>query len=265
MRCSGYEVILADTRETRREHHRLRHFVFCQNKQFEPPDAHPEGLETDEHDHHALHFLLRRREPTAPYFGAVRLLLPNRQKARPIEQLCSLEATSSTEHTGEVSRLILTQEATQHGHLPLYLLCQAAYQAGLEHGLTQLIFLIRNSLIRLLRRRGLALRHYGPPCSHRGLRYPCGNDLVTLQSGLAYWRQQEAYPERLLVPAYQRASTLNETSGRSTHTDTSVSCELCRQTRPGRPSTTDQRHQANPRPILDTPPIRHAQGGVHSD
>ena len=207
MRKARYEVILADTPETQRVHFRLRYLVFCQEKGFESADAFPSGQETDEHDRYALHFLIRQGGTNTAWFGAVRLLLPA-DRPRPIERLCKLQYDLDRARTGEVSRLILTQQAPREAHLPLYLLCQAIHQAGTEHGLDHMLFLIRPGLRRFLDHRGLRLRRFGEPCSHRGLRLPCGNHMDALQYGLFNWRKKEGYPEHVLLPTFRRASAL---------------------------------------------------------
>lgn len=209
----SYDVILADTPETRRQHFRLRYLVFCQERNFEPPEAFPNGLETDEHDRHALHFLIRQRRPHAPWFGAFRLLLPS-GRPRPIEAMCSLAEDVPHERRGEVSRLIVRHSAPRHSQTALFRLCRAAHQAATEHALDQLLFLVRPGLRRMLNHRGLPLKRFGEPCCHRGLRYPCGNGLGPLGRGLEHWQCKEGYPgHQQEEPAYRRASALIRPSG----------------------------------------------------
>jgi N-acyl amino acid synthase of PEP-CTERM/exosortase system len=52
-----FEISLADTRSLQQRVCQIRHRVYCQELDFEPHSS--DGLETDEHDDHSLHVLLR--------------------------------------------------------------------------------------------------------------------------------------------------------------------------------------------------------------
>lgn len=70
-----FEVVRADTEELRRKSYRLRHKVFVEENGFLNPDHYPDGLEKDEFDAHAVHFLLMHKQ-SGETAGTLRLVLP---------------------------------------------------------------------------------------------------------------------------------------------------------------------------------------------
>ena len=71
---SHFEVLNADTPDLIRRAQQIRYQVYCIENALEPL-AHPEGMETDEFDSHAVHTLLLSRESGAA-LGTVRLIMP---------------------------------------------------------------------------------------------------------------------------------------------------------------------------------------------
>ncbi|MCG5512184.1 GNAT family N-acyltransferase [Ectothiorhodospira shaposhnikovii] len=105
---NDYEVVVADTRETRRIHHRIRYQVYCLETGYEDPHAYPDGLERDEWDEHAIPFLVRHR-PTEQWIGTMRLI-PSMERGLPFFSLLSPEAEVDrfkAERAYEISRVCI--------------------------------------------------------------------------------------------------------------------------------------------------------------
>lgn len=211
---SIYQVVLADSPESRRVHFHLRYQVFCCDTGFEPAENFPDGLERDDHDAHAVHFLVGRTgapdDCPERWVGAMRLILADSEPL-PIQTRCRLvEGRKPDAHArvAEVSRLIVKEEAPHPEPLVLFLLCSAALGYSQRHGLQDLYFLIRPALFRILRRQGLAIDLTGDPCEHRGLRYPCGIAVRDLVPGMEQWRQRLKSIDQIGVTPYVRHTRL---------------------------------------------------------
>lgn len=186
-RDAPLRVYLARSEALKRVHFRLRYQVYCIENEYEPREAYPEGLERDEHDDHAEHFLVRAGtfHGRGRWIGTMRLLPPGKG---PWPNACGPSAI-------EVSRLIACDPRHRGSSRVLYLLCQAAQAYAMDHGHAHLAFLIRPALARLLARQGLPIERAGEPCDHRGLRIPYRIDAAEAEVGLAQWRS------RLEIPA----------------------------------------------------------------
>ena len=171
-----YRVLIADSREARRVHFALRHAVFCLETGFEPAERFPDGIERDEYDSQAVHFLVRADAPggDSRWVGAMRLIFPQRLDL-PVRSLCQLDPVGEAAGPRaalEVSRLIARDTGGAHCPRVLFLLCRAAQRYAVEHRYDALYFLIRPGLARLLQRQGLPIEVCGTPCEHRGTRVP---------------------------------------------------------------------------------------------
>ena len=105
---NDYEVVVADTRETRRIHHRIRYQVYCLETAYEDPNAHPGGVERDEWDDHAIPFLVRHG-PSGQWVGAMRLV-PSVGGRLPLYDLVGTGAEGDqfkTERAWEISRVCI--------------------------------------------------------------------------------------------------------------------------------------------------------------
>lgn len=71
-----FEMVPARTPELKETSYSLRYQVFCEEMGYWNPELYPEGLECDEHDPYADHFLIRHRR-TGIYAATTRLILPN--------------------------------------------------------------------------------------------------------------------------------------------------------------------------------------------
>ena len=112
-----FEVVIADTPELLEQAFRLRYTVLCVEERAPGFEAahYPDGLETDDHDRHAHHLLLKHR-PTGTFIGGARLVFTdpsNPGKSFPVEQHTQIDpalfdiSKLSRQHTVEISRFIL--------------------------------------------------------------------------------------------------------------------------------------------------------------
>ncbi|AHK80773.1 hypothetical protein M911_13930 [Ectothiorhodospira haloalkaliphila] len=105
---NDYEVVVADTREMRRIHHRLRYQVYCLETGYEDPAAFPDGMERDEWDEYSIPFLVRHR-PSGEWIGTMRLI-PSLDGRLPIFNL--MGCAPGADHAGgagawEISRVCI--------------------------------------------------------------------------------------------------------------------------------------------------------------
>ena len=70
-----FETRLADQPALAQTAYALRYQVYCLERKFENPEEHSQGLESDQHDAHAVQGVLFHR-PTDRAVGTVRLILP---------------------------------------------------------------------------------------------------------------------------------------------------------------------------------------------
>ena len=68
-----FEIVPAYSNRLKDEVYRVRHQVYCEDLDFEPSRA--DGRETDEHDSHSLHLLMRSVK-TGEFIGCTRLVRP---------------------------------------------------------------------------------------------------------------------------------------------------------------------------------------------
>src|SRR3954454_11173499 len=84
-----FEVVPAYSDALKDEVYRIRHQVYCEDLNFEP--SRPDGRETDEHDSHSLHLLMRSVN-TGEFIGCSRVVRPPGDNPRyqlPFEEKCS--------------------------------------------------------------------------------------------------------------------------------------------------------------------------------
>lgn len=162
----------------------LRYKVYCEERGFENPEDHPDGLERDEYDDCAVHFAALLKN-TCKVVGTVRLILHS-ERSFPIERAFSFEKDLSHLHPcqlGEVSRLALSkcycrelQQArlrsdSEAGEVVNGLLrCLA--EESLERGISHLYAVMARGLPILLARRKVLFSQIGPEREYHGLRAP---------------------------------------------------------------------------------------------
>lgn len=210
-----FETVLADTPAARQIHHRIRFLVYCLEMGYEDVSIHPDGLERDEWDEHAAHFLVRRRD-NHEWIAAMRLVLPGAYPL-PIESVCQLDRTVCRDvpqgRIAEVSRLCIVEQyrrrsrerevpfelvdndagrrwqalpvddekrVTQRRHGPEIMLglLLAAAEYSRECNLAHWFFLTSPALCRMIEQYGVPFEAAGAPCQHRGERHPYFVDLT---------------------------------------------------------------------------------------
>lgn len=174
----GIEVIVCDTPELQAAHYALRYQVYCLERQFEACDQ-PTGLEQDQFDADAVHFLARDAVTGAP-LGAVRLVWPQ-QNGFPAEKITALDNERLQLMAGqlvEVSRLCIVGSAqrgsdeTFQGSDIMLALFRAAWRYSRSQGVSHWLCLITPALERLLGRLNVRFETVGLPCVYRGRRRP---------------------------------------------------------------------------------------------
>lgn len=197
-------MVPADRPDRRRAVHGLRYQVYCVENAFEDAATHPDGLEADEFDGHAVHHLLQRRCDGAA-IGTVRLILPveNRLKdCLPFSRLCQavaprLDLLLPLAQMAEVSRFCISKELRRRPGGPTVPGLRAALSryatlglirgliaASLERGVGHWCLVVEPPLLRFLAGLGLHFEPLGPLVDYHGLRQPCHANLATLIEGV---------------------------------------------------------------------------------
>lgn len=206
-----FEILEAATPELLRQAQRVRFVVYCQEKGFEDPDDHPDGLERDEYDDRSVHCVLRyklhERKGSPEFVANVRLVLIDPAEPRapfPIETHCGCGFWDPQPFKGvpresiaEISRFAVISDFRRrrddgdgpHGlkevptdaspderrHTPPLVvgLFRATLQLSVAHGVTHWYAVMEPTLFRLLRRFGVHFEQIGEDVEYRGLRRPC--------------------------------------------------------------------------------------------
>lgn len=103
---SYFQILIADTPELMEQVHRVRYEVFCQEFHFEQEENCPGGLERDEYDDQAIHFLIMHRSSALPA-GCVRLIQTrpaDPDALLPIERYCAASLAPGEGHPSRMSR-----------------------------------------------------------------------------------------------------------------------------------------------------------------
>jgi len=197
-----FEVFLADSVEGKDKHYHIRYQVYCEEMGFEKINN-QNKCEKDRWDDHSVHFLVRLKG-TDQWVGAMRLVLPNKQKL-PMLEHCTIDEkirASDFLNYAEVSRLCVVKEIRRRktdGGPPLgidektetdsntisYLreqrtlnrsiiwgLIRAAALYSAQQGIDNWYFLTTAGLAKVLSKEGLKLYSIGPSCEHKGERFP---------------------------------------------------------------------------------------------
>jgi N-acyl amino acid synthase of PEP-CTERM/exosortase system len=195
----------SDNEEELDQIYRLRYKVYVEEWGFERSEDHPKGIEKDEFDEHAIHFLAKR---DGQIIGTIRIIR-NSEKGFPLERHCTLHTDLSSlgrNAIGEISRLavskeyrrraedkylygistipddersmtILERRSRQEIVLGLY---KCMYQESKTTGLTHWCVAMARGLYVLLKRMGIVFTPIGPEIDYHGLRTPylvCIEDL----------------------------------------------------------------------------------------
>lgn len=184
-----YQIILADTPESRTIHHRIRYQVYCLDKGYENGEHFESGLELDKYDEHSAHFLIRCTQ-SKQWIGTFRLVMGSLTHL-PIHQYADLDPSLVGENdapVAEFSRLAVLRDF-QHPiekfksnlgdteTCVIFRVLCAGLEYSRQHGIDQSVFLCTRSLAYILKRKGVIVNRIGNGTAHKGLRYPYRLDL----------------------------------------------------------------------------------------
>jgi putative PEP-CTERM/exosortase system-associated acyltransferase len=204
-----FEVFLADSPTGKEIHYRVRYQVYCLETGYESPISYPGKKESDRFDESSVHFIVRARA-TGTWIAAMRLVIGSLDQL-PISQFATVDPGLLLQNTGakslsdfglcaEVSRLCVISQYRRRAHernvphqvpwnpdddsdevanqerrkapwLMLALLNSARVYSE-EKNIPYWFFLAASSLARIIKGLGIKLDQTGPPCEHRGTRYP---------------------------------------------------------------------------------------------
>lgn len=183
-----YEVVLADTANSKAINYRLRYRVFCLEKGFENAGRFKNQQEKDRYDDHAVHFLVRDKKRNR-WIAAARLVI-GPSDYLPINRVAEINLPDVGSETviAEFSRLLILDEYRTTGgngnagvSEPEVLLglIRAAKEYCQSIHIEQWVFLCRRSICRILNGLGIAMEQVGPACTFRGVRVPYRMNLAT--------------------------------------------------------------------------------------
>lgn len=204
---SRYAVIIADTLALQEQAYKLRYQVYCKEKNFENPDAHPQEQETDEFDARSVHSVIIDR-PTRAVTAAVRLILPNPdgfENSFPIQGVCSHPMLRSNKllhsaRSAEISRFAVSKEFSRKAadsqqsrrlidsqsedrspmpDITLGLM-NGIVRMSVELGVSEWFAVMEPTLLRLLARFGIYFTPIGPMADYHGMRQPCYSNMHKL-------------------------------------------------------------------------------------
>jgi N-acyl amino acid synthase of PEP-CTERM/exosortase system len=178
---SRYEVVLADTPESKEIHFNLRYRVFCLEKKFEDETKFSHEMEKDQYDERAVHFLVRDRLKRE-WIGAARLII-GKLDTLPISKVAEIDDLRIENSTivAEFSRLLVLQKFRRsHANVAastaepeiLLGLIRATKDYCFQQNITNVLFLCRRSIFRILGNAGIEMQQIGSPCLYRGVRVP---------------------------------------------------------------------------------------------
>ncbi len=202
-----FDMVPARTEALKLAAYQLRYQVFCLETGFEDKDRFLGGLEMDEYDSRAEHYLIRHRK-TGEFAATTRLILSDPDDPRrpfPIEEHCPVTRADMLEkiprrQLAEVSRFCVSghfkrrpgeqgtiagvgpqkrvsylateEERRAWPHITLALIA-CVNRISLNRGVTHLYAVMEPSLIRLLSAIGIAFSPIGPLTEYHGIRQPC--------------------------------------------------------------------------------------------
>jgi N-acyl-L-homoserine lactone synthetase len=105
-----FKVFVATEEKDLKAIFRLRYHVYCIEWDFEKPDDHPDGIETDAYDEHSIHIGIK--DDNDRVVGAMRLILDS-SEGFPLEKSCELDFDKDTlprDKLAEISRLAISKD-----------------------------------------------------------------------------------------------------------------------------------------------------------
>ncbi|MGZ8217259.1 PEP-CTERM/exosortase system-associated acyltransferase [Methylomagnum sp.] len=205
-----YEVVLADTANSKAINYHLRYRVFCLEKGFENAGRFKNQMEKDRYDDHAVHFLVRDKKRNR-WIAAARLVVGPADYL-PINRVAEIDLpdVGSEMVIAEFSRLLILDEYRNAGgngnhnrvSEPEVLLglIRAAKEYCLSINIEQWVFLCRRSICRILDGLGIAMEQIGPACTFRGVRVPYR---MNLQSAFDAVPDASPITQRMLARTHQ--------------------------------------------------------------
>lgn len=192
-----FKTAVADTAALREVAHALRFQVYCLERKFENAQEHPNGLETDEYDAHAVQGVLFHR-PSQSAMGAARVILTRGglPDSLPIERLLrqsdlDLSQYVNLSQTIEISRFAISKEfrrrksdesvaaavspadALRETNLAFLGLLQFVLEECVKRNFLYWTAVMEPKFLRLLARMGITYSPLGPLVMHHGIRQPC--------------------------------------------------------------------------------------------
>ena len=213
-----FEVRIARSLKEQTEAYAIRYRVYCEETAFLPSEGHPDHLERDRYDAHALQCLLIHRASDKPV-GTVRLVLPRANQphcdlpARMLAPALDLlpESQLPRAQTAEISRFSIIPEFRKRAGDRLYPdseqlepqmdvrrmvpnmtlgLMSGIVEMAIEQGISHLCAIIDPALLRILRGLGLRFELAGGMVEFHGRRQPIWCDLHDLLEG-----QRQTHPD----------------------------------------------------------------------
>jgi N-acyl-L-homoserine lactone synthetase len=173
----NFAIEFATTSQQLEEAFRLRHQVYCLERNFEPGQ---DGLECDEYDRLSSHVLLRYCH-TGEVIGTVRLVLPalcGSSTELPMERVTNLPRLRQLprKQLAEVSRFALSKcrraASGTMGALLRLCLIRGIIELSGELGVTHWCALMEPKLLRLLQTSSIHFHQISGIVEHHGLRQP---------------------------------------------------------------------------------------------
>ena len=179
-----FAVTVADTPDKLESAFRLRHQVYCVEREFEPGNG---SLETDDFDGRSGHALLTQQS-TGRVVGTVRVVAGahGRGISLPMQDYCASDLFRAMPmgSTGEISRFSISRDLRDVGcasNAMLRLgLMQGIVRLSGQMGLTHWCAVMEHTLLRLLRVSAIHFQPLGPAVEHRGLRQPSWGAIGTV-------------------------------------------------------------------------------------
>jgi N-acyl amino acid synthase of PEP-CTERM/exosortase system len=207
----GFSFYRVNEESELRALYQLRYKSYCEEWGFERPEDHPEGLEHDEFDKYAVHFVATTNHNSP--IGTIRLIL-NSAKGFPVERHCRIDEDLSfldRDKIGEISRLAISKQYLRRANdrfmydarieyepkvvtIPndrrkqneiVCGLYKCVYRESKERGLTHWYAAMSKGLYILLKRLGIVFTPIGPEVDYHGPRIPYVGSIEEIEREVA--------------------------------------------------------------------------------
>lgn len=183
MSKNRYEVVLADTEESKKIHYKLRYQIYCLEKGFLEVEKPEEEMEQDSYDEKSIHFLIKGSNH---WIGTFRLVIDQlgRLPFHKVSIPDSPQFIQGNLQAAEFSRLGILRpfQKLRNGQSPhessskeseiMLKLLQAARDYCSANSINHVVFLCRRSIARVLNQFELQAQQIGPTIFHYGPRIP---------------------------------------------------------------------------------------------